>query len=147
MSETNGQSNNNLNFQKRARRSYTDRDKAAALAALDINGGNESETARQLGIPRITLHEWAEGRVNRDVSEFRREKKAELAEILEELALNLAEKMLRSDRASGVDLGIVIDKLLLLRGEPNAISKEVTHTSPERRRERILELVEKAKVT
>lgn len=34
----------------------------AALALLDFNGGNQARTARQLGIPRKTLNDWANNR-------------------------------------------------------------------------------------
>jgi len=140
MSETNGK-------KPRKYRNYSDSEKAAALVALDFCGGNESEASRKVGIPRKTLHEWAEERgVTPDVAEIRQEKKADLADALEDLAFNLVGKLLSSEKASGVDLGIVVDKMLLLRGEPNSISKDVTHATPEQRRARILQLVEKAKV-
>lgn len=133
---------------KRARRArnYSDKEKAAALVVLDFCEGNESEAARRTGIPTNTLREWNLGRNrNEDVAELREEKKANLADSLEKLAFDLIDKVKDSAKAGGVDLGIVIDKMLLLRGEPNSISKDVTHASPERRRERILELVQKTK--
>jgi hypothetical protein len=37
-----------------ARRSYSDEQKAVALAGLDANTGNVARTARQLGLPRTT---------------------------------------------------------------------------------------------
>lgn len=37
---------------------YTDSQVAAALAALEVNGGNVSQTSRELGISRPTLIEW-----------------------------------------------------------------------------------------
>ena len=39
---------------------YTDQQKAEALAALIENGGNVKATARELGIPRPTLITWRE---------------------------------------------------------------------------------------
>jgi transposase-like protein len=39
-------------------RVYTDEEKAAALAALKANKGNVSKTAREVGVPMQTLHEW-----------------------------------------------------------------------------------------
>ncbi|HEU0184893.1 MAG TPA: hypothetical protein VFS27_06225 [Blastocatellia bacterium] len=132
---------------KRKQRNYSDKEKASALVILDFCGGNELKAARKLGIPRITLREWAQGRVNTDVSESRHEKKADLAELLEETVVaSLEQKKADPSKISGIETAAFIDKLLLLRGEPNTISKDVTHASPERRRERILELVEKAKV-
>lgn len=133
---------------KRARkeRNYSDSEKAQALVVLDFCNGNESEAARRLGIPRQTLQEWNAGRVSEEVPEIRQDKKADLAQALEDLAFTLVDKMSTSEKSSGVDLGIVVDKMLLLRGEPNSISKDVTHAAPEQRRARILQLVEKAKV-
>ena len=42
----------------RARRQYSDEEKAATLAALRANAGNVSKTARQCGVPRPTLIGW-----------------------------------------------------------------------------------------
>ena len=129
----------------RRQRNYSDKEKAAALVVLDFCNGNLSKASKQLGIPLTTLKEWNDGRVPLGVTETRNEKKADLADSLEQLAFDLIDKVKDSEKAGGVDLGIVIDKMLLLRGEPNAISKDVTHASPERRRERILELFKKVK--
>src|SRR5436190_21494765 len=43
-------------FRKRA---YSDDDRLFALRALEANGGNVSRTARELGLPLATLHQWA----------------------------------------------------------------------------------------
>jgi len=142
MSETNGHKPAKL----RRQRNYSDKEKAAALVMLDFCDGNLSKASKQLGIPLTTLKEWNDGRIPDGVTETRNEKKADLADSLEQLAFDLIDKVKTSEKAGGVDLGIVIDKMLLLRGEPNSISKDVTQVSPEQRRERILQLVEKAKV-
>lgn len=39
-------------------RRYTDADRAAALAVLEANDGNVTRTARDTGIPRVTLLGW-----------------------------------------------------------------------------------------
>ena len=41
-----------------ARRSYSDAERAEALAVLDANAGNVERTARHLGLPRKTLEGW-----------------------------------------------------------------------------------------
>lgn len=41
------------------RRRYNDEDRLAALAALRANAGNLKKTAREVGVPRKTLAEWA----------------------------------------------------------------------------------------
>lgn len=43
------------------RRRYTDDDRTFALRWLDANRGNVSRTARELGIPVPTLHQWDRG--------------------------------------------------------------------------------------
>jgi transposase-like protein len=51
-----------------AKRVYTKADRVAALAALAANAGNLARTARQLGIPRNTLQDWAKGAAMAPVS-------------------------------------------------------------------------------
>jgi hypothetical protein len=58
------------------RRHYSDEDRAEALAVLDANAGNLKRTARDLGIPRATLQEWAGGRVSAAVPELRHQERA-----------------------------------------------------------------------
>ncbi len=105
-------------------RRYSDEEKAQALAALDANGGNVKRTAGQLGIPVSTLREWARGRgVVNGVTKIRHQKKGELADELETIAWRvldaLPEKLAEADaRALATLLGIVIDKVQLLRGQP-----------------------------
>jgi hypothetical protein len=148
MSSTNGHNGKrNGTPRKRRQRNYSDDEKASALVVLDFCKGNLSEASRRLEIPITTIKEWNDGRVNEQVTESRNEKKADLANSLEELAFTLIGKISGSEKVSGVDLGIVVDKMLLLRGEATTISKDVTHGSPEQRRARILELVKKAKVS
>ena len=43
-----------------SRKEYSDEEKVRALAALAAGGGDVSRTARQLGIPRRTLRDWAD---------------------------------------------------------------------------------------
>lgn len=111
------------------RRQYSDNDKAAALAALDANNGNVYKTARQLGIGRTTLENWARGRgVNHDVPELRRVKKTELADTLEQVAETYAAHLLEpttimktSAKDAAITVGTAIDKMRLLRGLPTEI--------------------------
>ena len=106
------------------KKQYSDEDKASALAALDANGGNASKTARQLGIPRITLLDWSKNRgVSDDMSELRQVKKVELAEKLEEIAHKLADAIPgkindATLQQTATSLAIAVDKLQLLKGEP-----------------------------
>ena len=136
------------------KRQYTDNDKAAALAALDANKGNLSKTAKQLGIPRQTIQEWAAGRNhNRSVPDLRQVKKRDLAEKLEEAADALLDNILaraRSETSVAVPLkdfatamGIAIDKMQLLKGEPTSINKTLTD---EERATKAAEILERGKL-
>ena len=129
-----------------ARRQYSDADKASALAALDANGGNVARTARELSIPRQTLDSWTNERgINHDVPELRQEKRGELAEQLEAIAYTLAGDLVKQDKRElatlqqiATSLGIVVDKMQLLRGKPTAINEEVSDS-----RERLARLLDR----
>jgi hypothetical protein len=102
------------------RRNYSDEDRANALAALDANGGNLMRTARQLGTPRKTLAEWARGRVPAAVADLRHQKRGDLADRLEAVAHELLDALPAKIKDAplnqlAVALGILIDKLILLR--------------------------------
>lgn len=139
-----------------SKRQYSDNDKALALATLDANGGNVQQTAKALKIPESTLTDWANNRgVNPEVTEIRDQKKAELAEKLENVAHALTDNILiRAESELSVlvpmkdiatSLGIIVDKMQLLKGAPTAISKDVSERTNEERAARILELVRPAK--
>lgn len=105
----------------RARRRYTDAFRASALAALDANGGNVERTARDLDLPRKTVEGWAQGRT--DVpADLRHEKRQELAEAVEDCIRRLCGGIAvrEGDPVDkvAVAVGILTDKLLLLRDRP-----------------------------
>jgi len=133
------------------KRQYSDREKASALAALDANGGNVNQTARQLAIPRKTLALWASSRhLSADVADIRHEKRKELGERLEDLAHTLVDLLPdKLPSASVRDLAgaliVAVDKMQLLKGAPTAISKDVSNVTNEDRANRILELVKPGK--
>jgi transposase-like protein len=109
----------------RKKRQYSDEDKAAALAALDANGGNLSRTAKEFDIPKTTLIEWRDGRNQHPVvSDLRTVKKQSLAELFEEAARAYIARALDTDAVSdtrGKDAIIAaataLDKLQLLTGQ------------------------------
>jgi transposase-like protein len=120
----------------RPRRSYSDVDRLAALAALDANGGIVKRTARQLGIPVKTLEGWAKGRHGAVTPEQRAAARKDLQTALEDFALRLVGMDPRSFEGLSfkdlcVGLGITIDKILLLRGLPTAISRTQTAAGPD----------------
>src|SRR4051812_22410560 len=103
------------------RRQYTDDERATALVALDMNHGNVSRTSRQLGIPRCTLSQWAEGTRHPELLHLKHHKKSEMAEVCREaIWLMLGISMGKAEQASFIDLmrgvGIAVDKLILLTG-------------------------------
>ena len=112
------------------KRKYSDDERADTLAALDANRGNALQTSKQLGIPRTTIKRWVAEGVNADVTVLRHEKRRELSEKLEDIAHALSGNILihagSPDAARGslkemaVALGIVIDKMQVLRGMPSA---------------------------
>lgn len=118
-------------------RSYSDADKAKALIALDLNGGNVKYTAEQLNLPRKTLATWKDGNhINEDVVSIRHNKTQELANKFEDLAnLYIGQAVLTVDSAKGTNAitgaGIAVDKMRLLRGESTqniAIHSIAEHT-------------------
>jgi len=121
-----------------ARRSYSDEDKAVALAALEANGGNKQRTAKDLCIPKSTLTEWANGSGAKNAeTELRHQKKADLANELEAIAHQLAgamgDKIANANlQQTATSLGITIDKMQLLRGKPTGIVENVGLTDDER---------------
>jgi hypothetical protein len=113
------------------RRHYSDQEKAEALAALAANKGNVKLTARTLGIPRMTLAHWANGDCSPEVTKLGHLKKGELASTLEALAHKhvdaCPDKIADANlQATATSLGICVDKMLLLRGEPTEIKGQMT---------------------
>lgn len=111
-------------------RRYSDAFRAAALAALDANGGNVKRTARELGIPYRTLAEWVAGR-NPVSAEDRAQKRVELADAVEHACDALTHGIVAAVKAGkasvqemAVALGISVEKLLLLRNQPTSIHRD-----------------------
>ncbi len=127
-----------------ARRQYSDQDRASALAALDANGGNVAKTAKDVGVPRVTLIQWRDGVVSQGVSELRQVKKGDLADRLEEIAHKLVEAIPGKIGSAplkevAVALGIAVEKSRLLREKPTSITQETV--SEDERKRRTLELL------
>lgn len=118
------------NRKEKGRTRYSDEDRANALAALAANGGNVSLTSRQLSIPRGTLKQWARGERHPEAAQLSQEKKGPLADALEAVAWKLAESLEGKVgeaklQPTATSLGIVIDKMQLLRNKPTEIQKQV----------------------
>lgn len=126
---------------------YTERDRAAALAALEANNGNVTRTAKQLNMSRATLTRWRDqhndptntGRLKKGAAQTLPEARASLAERLQEFAhavLDIAPDKLNNANLQHAftALGISLDKAQLLQGQPTEITKNETHNieTPER---------------
>lgn len=114
-------------------RRYESDEQAAALAVLAVNGGNVSKTARELGIPRMTLRDWAAARKLWPSVDAERveDAKRDLAEALERVAWQLLDAIPGKIEAASLaqvatGMGIAIDKARLIRGEPTVVSEDVT---------------------
>ncbi len=130
------------------KRQYSDSEKAEYLAALDANGGNVAHTARQTGVPRVTLQQWRNGTVSADVPKLRQEKKEALSDRLEVIAHSLVDAIPSAIAGANLQqittsLAIAIDKMLLLKGQPTEITP-VSNMTDEERLRRLTELVQKA---
>ena len=108
------------NGQKKRR--YSDDEKAYALEILEVYRGNVDKAAKFLEIPARTLSHWAAGQ-NRvpAVEVIQDTKREEMHEALEKLAWKIVGAMEftieEADlRALTTSLGILIDKIQLLRG-------------------------------
>lgn len=130
--------------------SYSDREKAEALALVDANGGNVNETARMLGIPGSTVAKWVDGKrpVNIDVVNMAKGKRLPLADALEDMvyvALDYLPKALGRANAQqiAISIGILTEKMLLLRGQATVITENLL--SDEAKAERVAILLEQAR--
>lgn len=107
-------------------RIYSDKERAHALAVLDVCDGDASKASRKLKIPRRTLAEWQSGRIARvSIASVRQEEKNNLADAFEEVAWKCVTRLTKSDiidectRPSELSTvaGTAVDKMRLLRGE------------------------------
>ena len=129
-------------------RHHTDDERAACLACLAANGGNVAKTARECGVKRSTLQLWIKEQAARQVPVFSGIKpapektavaervaakvataKRDLDERFERLAHKLVGVAYRgADKLNGKDAaiaaGVAVDKMLLLRGQPQSLEEE-----------------------
>lgn len=109
--------------QRRTRSGYSDQFKAAALAALAINHGNASKTAKLLQLPARTIRAWGSGRgISPTVKARQSDLQKPLIEKLEALMSALLDGMGDPEKikqASPMELAraldIVVDCLVKMR--------------------------------
>ena len=121
----------NMETAPKRRRRYSDDEKAAAIALYDFNSNLDKPlavTSKALQIPDSTLQRWTDGEaVSENAQALREEKKKSIDELCEEYARQALSKLIPNlddikprDFAS---IGIAIDKMLLLRGQPTQITE------------------------
>ena len=98
---------------------YSDGTKAAAIMRLAATGNDYKQVANEIGVSVRTLGRWAQGEnVN----------KKEVEELLEnalgQLLSHVPSKM--TGRDWGIAVGILMDKWLLMRGEPTQRTERVS---------------------
>jgi len=97
------------------------------LQALAENGGNAEAASKETGIPARTLRGW-KGLYSDDFAELRREKRTGLIDDVwgaaREALKQLKEKLpnMKGDKVA-VAFGILVDKALVMGGEPDTISE------------------------
>jgi transposase-like protein len=129
-----------------SKRRYSDDEKAAALAFLRFNGGNVLKSAKALGIPHKTLDEWAKGKNQHpEVADLRNEKKEEISALIEQAVREMvgasAGKLSTANfQQLWTSVGIAVDKMQLLKGEPTNINRDVTLTPEQKKKAEELRL-------
>ena len=103
------------------KRTYSDQEKAEALAHLDSVGGNLTLAANQLGIPRGTLRRWNDEEQHVDIADLRHKKRGELRDLLTEWVFKMLKVVVKDENiedASYRDLitgiGVAVDKIAKL---------------------------------
>lgn len=115
-----------------ARRAYSDRQRAEAVAAVVANEGNVNLTARMLGIPQKTLDQWVKGTraQNDETPSLIEAAKGDLADTCEQkvwlLIGGLTEDKIEKAPVAQLTTGIgtLIDKMRLLREQPTGIHEQ-----------------------
>jgi len=133
-------------------RKYSDREKAEALAIVDMHAGNVHKASQMTGIPDSTLSEWYAGRrgINGDIPGLRQNHKTELVDLFDSVLRATLESMLTDgsmQRANfqqkGIVAGILYDKRALILGQPTSITESLM--SDEARAEQLAILLERAR--
>lgn len=108
---------------------YSAERKAEVLALVTANGGNVARVAKETGIAHQTIFNWL--KQAQRYSHLEQRKQTELAQKLENNAHMLADSIADHDlsivplASKATALGIMVDKMQLLRGEPTSITANV----------------------
>lgn len=113
---------------------YSEFEQAEALVALALNRYDYEKTSAELGISVKTLRRWDKCAPKKGVFEL-------LERAIEQLLMRIPEKM--SGEEWGIALGILLDKWLLLQGQPTArtesIAKQISQLTDDEYRAAIAE--------
>jgi transposase-like protein len=113
-------------------RNYSDEEKAAALEALNLCGGNYAEAERATGIGESTLRWWAKGDGVSDAifADFAAKKAARATATVRALNARLAEALFDESKIESARygelvtaFGVTFDKLRLMDSQPTAITE------------------------
>ena len=132
---------------------YDDKFRAGALVMLEAAGYPENEhklteVAHHLNVPYQTLRRWYKGESNPVAHEIVQQEKKDLAQRLEDTAHKLLDSICGNldngnIQQQSVSLGILIEKMQLLRNEP---TERVAHElSDVERSERIAAILERSR--
>ncbi len=140
-------------------RTYSDKEKAEALAVLDSCDGDTvslrcKKAVELTGIPFSSLYRWANSKnINSDVSELKDIKKLELSDKFEQIAnkaAGLIFEKLSTESLKKFSIphlsnaaGVSTEKMLLLRGQPTLITKNLNESE---RAAKATELLARAKL-
>lgn len=134
----------------KAKRRYSDDERATALAALVANDNNVQRTARELGIPEGTLRRWMTGERHPEAAQMSEQKKGPLADGFEAVAWQLIDGV-TPDKIAMADVkelmtgaGIAADKVQLLRGKPTSITQHDFSELPDEEIDRRIEAEQRA---
>jgi len=102
-----------------AYRSYSDAEVTEALIRLSVNRYDYDKTAEQIGISVKTLRRWDKDALKKTVPEL-------LERAIERLLMVIPERWSGNEWA--IALGILMDKWLLLHGEPTERTESLVRT-------------------
>lgn len=134
---------------------YTDEFRANSVIMLKASGypertGALNETAKYLKVPHTTLRRWFQGESNPPPAEIVQIKKEEIIALLKgEIGAALKEMgQARADadyKELATSIGIMVDKMQLLDGEPTARTEVIHELSDDERAKRIDELLNRGR--
>ena len=98
---------------------YSDSERAEAIVRLAVNKYNYDKTSEQLNIPARTLRRWDKSVPKKGVEDL-------LERAIQRLLMVIPENMSGHDWS--ITLGILLDKWLLLQGEPTERTENLLKT-------------------